>query len=311
VPSGPGDPMRYLVGLIGTGIGTSLSPQLHEREADEQGLRYFYQLIDIGLLGLGAADVGYLLAEARRMGFRGLNITHPCKQAAVKHLDELSPTAAQLGSVNTVVFTESGSVGHNTDMPGFAEAFARELSAVRMRHVVVLGVGGAGVAVARAALILGVERLTIVDAVAARARELSIALRATYAGRVHYAEPADLPDVMVHADGLIQATPVGMEPQYGMPVAPHLLRPEMWVADIVYRPLETELLREARSRGCRTMSGLGMLVFQAAGAFRLFTGREADTGRMLRHAAALTSASARSAAPTTTDADHVGQGSCS
>ncbi|GLZ01250.1 hypothetical protein [Actinoplanes sp. NBRC 103695] len=92
---------RYLVGLIGAGIGTSMSPALHEREADRRGLRYHYQLIDIERLGLSPADVGDLVSAAGRLGFRGLNITHPCKQEVLKYLDDLAPEAAELGAVNT------------------------------------------------------------------------------------------------------------------------------------------------------------------------------------------------------------------
>jgi hypothetical protein len=99
---------RYLVGLIGSGIGSSISPALHEREADRQGVRYLYQVIDLDDFGLAPGDMGELLAAARRFGFRGLNITHPCKLEVVKYLDDLAPEAAGLGAVNTVVFDGGG-----------------------------------------------------------------------------------------------------------------------------------------------------------------------------------------------------------
>jgi shikimate dehydrogenase len=277
------------VGLVGAEIGTSLSPQLHEREADLLGLRFLYQLIDIDELGRTAADVGTLLAEAARMGFRGLNITHPCKQAVVGHLDELSLAATALDAVNTVVFANGRMLGHNTDSAGFEAAFVRGLPGAAMRHLIVLGAGGAGAAVAHAALRLGARRLTIVDLLPARAHRLAAALRTRFApDEVLAANPGDLAMAMADADGLINATPVGMEPGTGMPVPERLLRPEMWVADIVYRPLETQLLRHARARGCRTLPGGGMLVFQAADSFRLFTGHAPDVGRMLCHLATLT-----------------------
>lgn len=282
---------RYLVGLIGAEIGTSLSPQLHEREADELGLRYFYQLIDIERLGLAAEETGPLLSEAHRMGFRGLNITHPCKQIVVPHLDALSPSAAALGAVNTVEFTDGKMIGHNTDSSGFETAFTRGLPGVPLRHVVILSAGGAGAAVAHALLRLGAERLTIAEVVPSRAERLTAALRTQFAPDwVRSVDPGHLVTAMGDADGLVNATPVGMEPQAGMPLPENLLRAEMWVADVVYRPLETELLRHARARGCRTLSGSGMVVFQAAAAFRLFTGHAPDTGRMLAHLASLTAA---------------------
>lgn len=280
---------RCLVGLIGADIATSLSPQLHEREADELGLRYFYQLIDIAELGLEADEVGSLLREARRMGFRGLNITHPCKQAVVRYLDDLSPAAAALEAVNTVEFTGGQMIGHNTDLSGFEAALASGLPGVAMRHVVILGAGGAGSAVAHAVLRLGAQQLTVADVVISRAHSLAAALRTQFRlDSVRGADPAELEPAMADADGLVNATPVGMGSRTGMPIPEHLLRPGLWVADIVYRPLQTELLRQARSRGCQTLPGSGMLVFQAADAFRLFTGQVPDTERMLAHLASLT-----------------------
>ncbi|MEU4222506.1 shikimate dehydrogenase, partial [Actinoplanes sp. NPDC026623] len=161
---------RFVVGLIGAGIGSSLSPPLHEREADDQGLRYIYQLIDIAALGLAAADVGELVRTARQLGFRGLNVTHPCKQEVLGHLDELSPEAAELGAVNTVVFTGGRSVGHNTDRHGFAESFRLGLPGAATGRVVLIGAGGAGAAVAHAMARRGAGHLTVVDAERDRAR---------------------------------------------------------------------------------------------------------------------------------------------
>lgn len=289
------DGVRYLVGLIGAEIGTSLSPQLHEREADELGLKYFYQLIDIEQLGLDAEAAGPLLSEARRMGFRGVNITHPCKQVVVPYLDGLSPAAAALIAVNTVEFANGKMIGHNTDSSGFEAAFTRGLPQVPLRHVAILGAGGAGAAVAHALLRLGAQRLMIVEVDSARAHKLTAALRTQFAPDwVRAVDPGDLAPALGDADGLVNATPVGMESQTGMPLPEELLRPEMWVADIVYRPLETELLARARARGCQTLSGSGMLVFQAAEAFRLFTGRAPDVGRMFAHLEFLTAPGDRS-----------------
>src|SRR6185295_9627496 len=141
---------RYLVGLIGAGIETSMSPALHEREADRHGLRYLYKIIDLDVVGRAAGGVGELLSDAQRLGFRGLNITHPCKQEVVKYLDDLAPEAAELGAVNTVVFQHGKRVGHNTDRFGFAQGLAHALPAVVPGHVVLLGAGGAGLAVASA-----------------------------------------------------------------------------------------------------------------------------------------------------------------
>ena len=275
-----------LAGLIGSGIQASRSPSLHEREGAEQGLRYIYKIIDIAALGLSPDVLPELLTAARRFGFAGLNITHPCKQTVIPLLDALSPDARALGAVNTVVFENGRATGHNTDWSGFAESFRRELADVARGRVVQFGAGGAGAAVAHALLTLGVDRLTIIDTDAARAEELAAALGDRFgAGRA--VAGADVADAVGGADGIVNTTPLGMAKYPGMPLAASLLHPRLWVADIVYFPLETELLRAARARGCRTMSGGGMAVFQAVGAFRLFAGVEPDAERMLRHFAAM------------------------
>jgi shikimate dehydrogenase len=281
VPSQDKD--SYLVGLIGSGIGPSLSPALHEREADRQGLRYLYRLIDIDALGAGPDAVGDLLRSARDLGFDGLNITHPCKQHVIPHLDALAPQAEALGAVNTVVFAEDGrAVGHNTDVTGFAASFARGLPDVPLERVVQLGAGGAGAAVAHATLTLGAERVTVVDELPERAAALADALNTHFgAGRAAAGTPDRLGDLLAHADGLVHATPTGMAAHPGLPLPAELLDPGLWIAEVVYRPLETALLRTARALGCATLDGGGMAVFQAVDAFRLFTEREPDSARML------------------------------
>lgn len=272
----------YLVGLIGSGIGPSLSPALHEREADRQGLRYLYRLIDIDTLGVPPEAVGDLVRSARDLGFDGLNITHPCKQLVIEHLDALSPQAEALGAVNTVVFEDGRTIGHNTDVTGFAASFARGLPDAPLERVVQLGAGGAGAAVAHAMLTLGAERVTVVDALADRAADLAASLNRHFGeGRAAAASPALLADLLAKADGVVHATPTGMAAHPGLPFPAELLHPGLWVAEVVYRPLETELLRTARAIGCATLDGGGMAVFQAVDAFRLFTGREPDSVRML------------------------------
>ncbi|MGC0207315.1 shikimate dehydrogenase [Streptomyces levis] len=272
----------YLAGLIGSGIGPSLSPALHEREADRQGLRMLYRLIDIDPLGVPPEAVGDLVRAARDLGFDGLNITHPCKQLVLDHLDALSPQAEALGAVNTVVFEDGRAVGHNTDVTGFAASFARGLPDASLDRVVQLGAGGAGAAVAHALLTLGAGRITVVDALPDRAAALAGALnRAFGEGRAAAASPDRQARLLARADGLVHATPTGMAAHPGLPLPAALLHPGLWVAEVVYRPLETELLRTARALGCATLDGGGMAAFQAADAFRLFTGREPDAPRML------------------------------
>ncbi|MCL9658080.1 shikimate dehydrogenase [Pseudomonas protegens] len=271
-----------LAGLIGAGIQASRTPALHEHEGDAQSLRYLYRLIDLDQLGLDSSALPDLLSAAERMNFTGLNITFPCKQSILPLLDELSPEARGIGAVNTVVLKDGKRVGHNTDCLGFAEGFRRGLQGVARRHVVQMGAGGAGAAVAHALLSEGVEQLSIFDVENQRAQSLAENLNQHFgAGRAKAG--TDLPSTLASADGLVNTTPMGMAKLPGTPVPVELLRAELWVAEIVYFPLETELLRNARALGCRTLDGGTMAVFQAVKAFELFSGQSADPQRMLAH----------------------------
>src|SRR6185437_15156790 len=219
----------------------------------------------------------------QRLGFSGVNITHPCKQEVVGELTRLSTDAAALGAVNTVVFDHRGAVGHNTDCQGFQQSFVRGLPEVPARRVVLLGAGGAGSAVAHGLLSLGAEELRVCDIDSARAHALTTSLRERHGpDRAATVQREELGDELRRADGLINATPAGMRANPAPPLEPDLLHDGLWVAEVVYRPLETELLTHARRLSCRTLDGGGMAVFQAALSFELFTGRRPDRERMLR-----------------------------
>jgi shikimate dehydrogenase len=282
----PAAPPTIVVGLIGAAIQLSRSPHLHETEAAAQGLRYIYRLIDLDVLRVGPEALPDLIQRAERAGFAGVNVTHPCKQAVIPLLHALSPDAAAIGAVNTVILKDGRRTGHNTDWWGFAESFRRGLPGASLDRVVQLGAGGGGAAVAHALLTLGAETLVIVDVDAAKAATLARSLAERF-GRDRVAAEAQPAEAMAGADGLVNTTPVGMAKYPGIPLAPALLRRELWVADIVYFPLETALLRMARALGCRTLDGGGMAVFQAVKAFELFTGRAPDADRMMRAFAAL------------------------
>ena len=273
---------RILAGLIGAGIQASRTPALHEQEGDANGLRYLYRLIDLEPLNLDINALPELLRAAEYMNFTGLNITYPCKQAILPLLDELSDEARGIGAVNTVVFKDGKRIGHNTDCLGFAEGFRRNLNDVPRQRVVQMGAGGAGAAVAHALLAEGVEQLSIFDVDAARASDLADNLAQRFgSGRAQVGH--DLENAMAEADGLVNTTPMGMAKLPGMPVPAALLRAQLWVAEVVYFPLETELLRTARALGCRTLDGGNMAVFQAVKAFELFCGEVPDAQRMLAH----------------------------
>ncbi|TFV41239.1 shikimate dehydrogenase [Bradyrhizobium niftali] len=265
----------FLVGLIGSGIAASRTPPMHEAAADAAGIRYLYKKIDLTELKLGAQALPELLTAAKRMGFDGLNVTHPCKQAILPLLDELSPDADALGAVNTVVIRNGRMIGHNTDWFGFAENFRRNKQGASLGRVVQFGAGGAGSAVAFALMKLGVRELTIMDVDLAKAQNVVDGLSPRFVeGRLKVGQ--DVAAAVAAADGIVNATPIGMDKYPGTPLPTALLRPDLWVAEIVYFPPETALLGAARALGCRTVDGGGMAIFQGTEAFRLFTGISPD-----------------------------------
>jgi shikimate dehydrogenase len=271
-----------LLGLIGAGIQRSLSPALHEEEGRHHGLRVHYQLIDLDAAGAGVEALPALLSAVRIIGFAGINVTYPCKQAVMTLLDALSEEARTIGAVNTVVRDGSRLVGHNTDGSGWSWGFRRALPHADLSRVVLLGAGGAGSACADAVLRLGAERLIIVDKDGPRAADLAMRLNGHFSGSRASASPG-VAAALDGATGLIQATPAGMVKMPGTPVPEQLLRPEMWVSEIVYMPLETPLLKAARRIGCPTADGGHMNVGQAVRGFKLFTGLDADAARMDAH----------------------------
>ena len=269
-----------LLGLIGAGIQASRSPALHMAEATAQGFPCVYRLIDLDLAQGGAEALSELIRAAEAMGFDGLNITFPVKQAILPLLHDIAPDAAALGAVNTVLLKQGRRIGHNTDSSGFGAAFARGLPGAALARVVQLGAGGAGAAVAQALLAAGVQCLSLHDSDSPRAETLARGLCARFGAR--RARVCD--DLAVDvglADGLVNCTPVGMAKLPGLPLPEAALHPRLWVAEIVYFPLETALLKAARRLGCRTLDGGGMAVFQAAHAFALFSGIAPDAARMM------------------------------
>jgi shikimate dehydrogenase len=221
-----------------------------------------------------------LLEAAKRMGFAGLNVTHPFKQQVVGFLDELSHEARRIGAVNTIAISDGRTKGYNTDYLGFAEGLRRGLADQRFDNVLQLGAGGAGAATAYALLEHGTDLLQVYDVDGKKAEALVESLTSNF-GAPRAKVARDISSAIATADGLVNATPVGMVGHSGTPIPVDLLRPCLWVADIVYFPLQTELLKRARETGCVTLDGVTMVVFQAAAAFDLFTGLTADRERML------------------------------
>ncbi len=282
MPAATNAPRKLLVGLIGAGIQRSLTPALQEEEARAQGLRLHYQLIDLETRQHDPEALPMLLDAARTMGFAGLNITFPCKQAVIPLLDELADEARAMGAVNTVVQRDGRLIGHNTDGSGWHWGFERLLPGADTSRVVLLGAGGAGSAIAHAVLRRGAGQLLLVDSDAARADALAASLNAIYSG-MRASGSTGAAAALRGASGLIHATPTGMDKVPGLPLPADLLHPGLWVSEIVYFPLETALLKAARARGCRVADGGGMAVGQAVGAFEHFTGLQANAARMDAH----------------------------
>jgi quinate/shikimate dehydrogenase (NAD+) len=277
----------FVVGLIGDNIGGSLAKPLQEGEGEAQGLSLAYRLVDATRTGLGLHDTADVLRWATRLGFDGLAVTHPFKNAVMACVDEATPEAQALGASNLVVIRDGRSVAHNTDWVGFAEALRATLPEALGDRMVLLGAGGAGVAVGYGALRYGAAHLEIVDQDVERAAAVAARLGALV-GRDRVSSTTELAGALRGAGGLIQATPVGMDAHPGLPFDPALLRPDQWVADIIYFPLETDLVHRARAAGCRVMTGGAMAVHQHAAAFDLLTGRPADIRRMQATFEALT-----------------------
>lgn len=272
-------PRSVLVGLIGKGIQLSRTPAMHINEGDAQGIAYEYRLLDIDEMGAAPPPLTELLDNAERDGYAGLNITYPYKKEVMQHLDVLSDEAISVDAVNTVVFRDGKRFGHNTDMWGFAESFRQNMAGANRARVLQIGAGGAGGAVAHALLECGVETLAITDIDTSSAHALADRLSAHFGnGRIEVI--TDIAAIAPQLHGVVNATPIGMVKSPGTAFPVDLLSPSLWVADIIYFPLETELLKQAKSKGCQVLRGSDMALFQAMKAFELFTGLEADKTRM-------------------------------
>jgi shikimate dehydrogenase len=277
---------QALIGLIGANIMKSLAPALHIDAFAAAGITGHYHLMDVDQLP--GRTLESLLNAVKTAGFLGVNITFPFKQAVMPLLDELSPEARQTGAVNTVTISRDGlTTGYNTDRSGFRLNFEDGLghASAEGKTAVLVGAGGAGSAVAFALMDLGLRTLVVHDTDPARAASLAEDVRRHFgAERCRVSER--LSDEIVAADGVANATPIGMTGFPGNPVPVDALRIEHWVADVIYTPIETELIRTAAGKGAQVLTGGGMCVYQGVDAFRLFTGITPDVARMHRTFAA-------------------------
>ena len=278
---------RALIGLLGANIMKSLAPALHEDAFAAFGIKGHYHLMDTDRLP--GRSLGQLLDAVRWAGFVGVNVTFPFKQEILGLLDDVAPEARQIGAVNTVTFSRDGrTTGHNTDRSGFRRAFEEGLgrACAEGLTIALFGAGGAGSAAAFALMDLGAACLAINDVDMQRAAALVSEIERHFGpGRARLA--GDPHRDLAQARGVVNATAVGMLGLPGISAVPlEGLRPQLWVADVIYTPIETPLIKAAVAMGCKVLSGGGMAVYQAVDAFRLFTGQEPDVGRMKRTFAA-------------------------
>ena len=257
---------RALLGLIGAPIKSSASPAMHEAAGDAVGIRCYYQLIEIA--GADRVELERLLYGVRRLGFSGVNVTFPYKEAVIGLLDDLSPGARSVGAVNTIVVRQGRLVGHNTDATGFRRAVRPFVESSARGAVALLGAGGVGKAIAFALAELSVADIRVFDTDRAKAA----ALAALVGTKAKVTPCASVAEAIEGAVGLVNGTPVGMAPNRDAPAPAELLHSGLFVADAVYSPLWTPLLLSARAAGARIMTGRDLAVYQAADAFELFTG---------------------------------------
>lgn len=269
--------------VLGHPIAHTLSPAMHNAGFATLGLPYVYLPWAVPPEGLPAAAAAFRAME----NFAGANVTVPHKEAIRKSLDALSPEAEGIGAVNTVVPRDGRLVGFNTDGEGFLISLREEGKMdPRGARALLLGAGGGAKGVAYALASGGAAAIVVANRSAGRAEALVEALSARFPGCQFLALPLQSPrvaDALRSADVLVNATAVGLAHGETLPLELDGLRSTTLVCDLIYRPPETALLKEARGRGCRALNGLGMLLHQGAAAFRLFT-REAPPVEAMRAA---------------------------
>ncbi|PKB13493.1 shikimate dehydrogenase [Novosphingobium kunmingense] len=270
----------HVVGLIGRGIAASRSPRIHEDAGRGLQIPLAYRLVDFAALGLGDEELPRIVSLLRGIGFSGCNVTFPFKQAALALCDSLSSDAATLGAVNTLVFRDGTVRGENTDWVGFSWMIEREIGDVRGAMVAQVGAGGAGSATAYALAHKGVKELRLFDPDSNRSAELANRISTAFPEcRLTVAD--DAAEAIAGAAGVVNATPIGMASLPGVPFDPALMHGDQWLADIIYFPLQTQLLSAAKANGQRVANGVSMVIGQAAEAFRHFTGLTPDREHML------------------------------
>jgi shikimate dehydrogenase len=270
-------------GLIGDPVEHSLSPFLHNAAFQHLGLDFVYVVFTVTKKHLGNAISG-----VRSLGFRGLNVTMPHKVSVVQYLDELDETAKNIGSVNTILNQNGKLTGFTTDGIGALKALKFHGADPSGKKIIVLGAGGASRSVSFT-LAKEARELVILNRTLMKAQKLVGDLSAHLGPRAKVRagelNSRNISKELMDADVLVNATSVGMHPQESLsPVTASLLRSDLVVFDLVYEPIETKLLVDAKRKGAMTVDGLSMLVFQGAVSFEIWTGVKAPVEVMMNAA---------------------------
>jgi shikimate dehydrogenase len=278
-------PMKYptvttkLVILLGNPLGHSISPAMHNRVFEKLGLDYCYMPVEVGPDNLATVFTGLT-----RMNVAGFNVTIPHKIRIMEYLDELDPLAETIGAVNTICIDDGRTKGYNTDGEGFIRSLEEEAKiSVRDKRFFLLGGGGAIRAIAMTLAFKGAEKIIICNRTMTKAQELAAEIN----GKIRHCTEAveqvfdRQAEAIEQCDILVNGTSIGMHPHSDeLPIDESLLTSRLIVADIVYNPLMTRLLRTAEDRGCTIARGLGMLIYQGAAGFKLWTGIDPLIGEM-------------------------------
>lgn len=262
-----------MYGVFGYPLGHTFSPPMHNRVFQKLGMDALYLPIEVAPENLSTVFSGLVL-----LNYKGFNVTIPHKVGIMALLDEIDPLARVIGAVNTVTVENGRTTGSNTDAPGFTLSLKLQRDAtVRDKTVFILGSGGGARAIVVASADQGARRIYLCNRTRSRAESLAADVNSNIRDivRVLPMEESEQKKVMPQCDILVNTTSIGMHPHTGaIPIAESLLHPDLLVVDIVYNPLKTRLMAAAEQIGCTTLGGLGMLVYQGAESFRIWTGRD-------------------------------------
>jgi shikimate dehydrogenase len=262
-----------MVILLGNPLGHSVSPAMHNHVFKKLGMDYCYMPVEVN-----EENLEKVFSGLTRMNVAGFNVTIPHKIRIMQYLDELDPLAATIGAVNTICVKNSKTKGYNTDGEGFIRSLAEETQiSPKGKRFFLLGCGGAARAIAMTLAFHGADKIIICNRTTAKAHALASEINGKIGNCAEVAEQTAISQAkfLSSCDVLINSTNLGMHPKEDvLPIDESLLMPHLVVADIVYNPLTTRLLQSAKAKGCAIVPGLGMLIYQGAAAFKLWTGVE-------------------------------------